>query len=75
MIDQLTLGGYSTQTSKYYVRNIAALAKHYNRSPDEISLDEVHAFLAYLLRERKCAESTVSQNINALKFFYDRVLH
>jgi len=75
MIDQLTLGGYSTQTSKYYLRHVDALAKHYGRSPDKISLDEIHAYLAQRLRKPKCSEATLSQIINALKFFYDRVLH
>jgi site-specific recombinase XerD len=74
MTDQLTLGGYSTQTSKYYLRHVAALAKHYGRSPDKISLDEIHAYLAHLLRRGR-SESTLAQIINALKFFYDRVLH
>ncbi len=68
MTDQLTLGGYCTQTSKYYLRHIAALAKHYGRSPDKISLDEIHAYLAQRLRKPKCSEATLSQILNALKF-------
>ena len=74
LMDQLTIGGYCVVTRKTYVRHVADLAKHYDRSPDQISLEEIHAYLAQLLREGKCADSSIRRIVNALKFFYARVV-
>ena len=46
------------------------LAKHYRRSPDQLTNDEVQAYLAHLILERKVSWSTCSQAANAFRFLY-----
>jgi integrase/recombinase XerD len=73
MIRELELHRKSPLTVKAYVRAVAELAKHYGRSPDAISVEEVRNFLHYLITERKVAFSTCNQKLSAIRFFYRHV--
>jgi integrase/recombinase XerD len=53
-----------------YVAAVAALARHYGRSPLDITSAEVRSYLLALLQEHKLAPRTVNQHIGALKTFY-----
>jgi integrase/recombinase XerD len=49
---------------------VVRLAKHYRRSPDQITDDEIQTYLAYLIQERKLSWSTCSQAANAFRLLY-----
>lgn len=51
MIRDMTVRGFAPRTHKAYIAAVVKLAKHYRRSPDQ--LDEVQAYLAQLIQERK----------------------
>jgi integrase/recombinase XerD len=70
MIRDLTVRGLAPRTHKAYVAAVVGLAKHYRRSPDQITNDEVQTYLAYLIQERKLSWSTCSQAANAFRFLY-----
>lgn len=59
MIQAMTIRGFSPRTHESYLRAIRGLAKHYRRSPDELSVEEVQAYLAYLITERKRSRNGV----------------
>jgi site-specific recombinase XerD len=50
------------------------MAKYYNRSPDQISTDEVQQYLLHLLKDKKFSYSTCNCLVSALKFFYEKTL-
>lgn len=52
----------------------AQLARHYRRSRDRITLEEVRSFLHYPMTERKLAFSSCNQELAAIGFFYREVL-
>ena len=60
MLDALQLRGLSPCTCVSYVRAVARLARHYRRSPDALSAEEVQQYLLHLLRERKLARERQS---------------
>ncbi len=62
----------STQAS--YLRCARLLAKHYMRSPAELSEEEVRGFLLYLQDERQAKPSTLKVYIAAFKFLYNVTL-
>lgn len=66
----LAIRGMSERTREAYVGALAALAKHYGRSPDRLSQDEVQRYLLYLLTERKLAASSCNVAASAFQFFY-----
>ncbi|MGH7311654.1 MAG: tyrosine-type recombinase/integrase [Candidatus Rokuibacteriota bacterium] len=75
MIRDMTLRGFAPRTHKAYVAAVVRLAKHYRRSPNEITNDEVQTYLAHLIQERKLSWSTCSQAANAFRFLYHVTLN
>jgi integrase/recombinase XerD len=74
MLDALQLRGLAARTQEAYIGAVAGLAKHYHRSPDQLSAHEVQDYLIHLIRERKLATSSVNQAGSAFRFFYGTVL-
>ena len=74
MLDALQLRGMADRTQEAYIEAVAHLARHYARSPDKLSAEEVQRYLLHLLRERKLARSSVNQYGCAYRFFYGTVL-
>ncbi len=74
MIRELELQRKSQNTIDAYVVAVSELARHYNRSPDVISRDEVRDFIHYLIVQRKLASATVNQRLSGIRFFYRLVL-
>ena len=74
MLDALVLRGMATRTQEAYIDAVARLARHYRRSPDTLTADEVQHYLLYLLRERHLSRSSVNQYGCACRFLYGTVL-
>jgi len=74
LIDEIDLRGLAPNTKRNYVHWVAELAKHFHRSPDKISDEEIKIFLILLLRVRKLAVSTLIVAVSALRFFFGNVL-
>lgn len=73
-VRELTIRGRADTTIHAYVANVAALAKHYHRSPDLISDEEVRTWLEYLRRDRKLSGSTLNAAVHAVRAFQEWVL-
>jgi len=73
-IEVLTLKGYSPRTIQSYVSVVAQLARHYHRSPAELSAPEVRAYLYYLHTQTDRSPSTLNVVVSGLRLFYDEVL-
>jgi site-specific recombinase XerD len=74
MLDALQLRGMSERTQQSYVEAVARLARHYHRSPEQLSAEDVQAYLLHLLRERHLSRSTLNQYGCAFRFLYRIVL-
>jgi len=70
MIRDMTVRGLARRTHETYIAAVVRLAKHYRRSPDQLTNDEVQAYLAHLILERKLSWSTCSQAAHAFRFLY-----
>jgi site-specific recombinase XerD len=70
MIRDMTVRGFAPRTHKSYLAAVVRLAKHYRRSPAQITDEEIQTYLAYLIQERKLSWSTCSQAANAFRFLY-----
>lgn len=70
MIRDMALRGFSPRTHQAYIGAVVGLAKYYRRSPDQITNDEVQAYLAHLIQERELSWSTCSQAAHAFRFLY-----
>lgn len=74
MIRELQLQRKSEFTIKAYVAAVSQLARHYNRSPDQISRAEVRQYVHYMIAEKKLATGTVNTNLAGIQFYYQHVL-
>ncbi len=74
MSDAMILRGFAARTQESYLAAVRALAKHYRRSPDLLTAEEVEAYHLHLIVERKLAYSSVNQSASACRFLFDKVL-
>ena len=70
MRDDLELEGMSPKTQKAYTAAVRGLAKHYRKSPDQLTLQQVLDYILHLKRDRKLAIGTLRPIVNGIKFFY-----
>jgi hypothetical protein len=69
MIEDMRAAGLAPGTQALYLDAVRNLAAHYRRSPDELSEEEVRAYLLSL-RERGVALGTFKTNHGGIQFFY-----
>jgi site-specific recombinase XerD len=71
--EYLTLRGYSERTQQSYVAAVAALARHYGRSPDQITDAQIREYLLWR-HEQGRSFSTINIEVSALRLFYADIL-
>jgi len=74
MDDAMLLRGFATRTRESYLAAVRALAKHYRRSPDLLTTEEIEAYHLHLIVERRLAYASVNQSACACRFLFDKVL-
>lgn len=74
MDDAMVLRGFALRTRESYLAAVTALAKHYHRSPDLLSSEEVQAYLLHLIVQRRLAYASVNQAACACRFLFGAVL-
>lgn len=74
MDDAMILRGFALRTRESYLAAVRALAKHYRRSPDLLTTEEIEAYHLHLIVERKLAYASVNQSACACRFLFDKVL-
>jgi site-specific recombinase XerD len=76
MVEQLKLKGYSESTIKTYQNELAqfliALKGHL---VDDCDAQKVRSYLLYCHNHLKLTENTLHSRLNALKFYFEQVLH
>jgi integrase/recombinase XerD len=71
MIEDMQLRGMSEKTQESYVRSVRKLAEHYNKSPDQITEEELRQYFLYLTNVKKYARATTTIALCGIKFFYN----
>jgi integrase/recombinase XerD len=67
---------YSEETVKTYKSYFEEFINYYNKEEiDKIDEKQIIGFLRYLVMERKVSTSIQGQAINAIKFYYERVMY
>ena len=74
MIDAMVLRGFRPRTQVSYLRAVSQMARHYHRSPELITDQEVQAYLLHLVRDRQLARTSVNQVSSATRFLICEVL-
>jgi len=70
MIRDMSVRGFSPHTHESYIAAVRDLARHYRRSPDQLSAEEVQAYLAHMVTTRRLSWSTRNIAACAFRFLY-----
>ena len=73
MIEDLQLRNYSAATISNYVGYVARFAKHFGRSPEVLTSEDVRQYQLHLL-QKKVSWNTFNLSVCALRFLYGTTL-
>jgi len=74
MMEDLQLHGYARGTQESYLRAVRILAEYYDRSPDQLTEDQIRAFFIHLIGQRRLTRPTLVMYRAAIRFFYEATL-
>jgi site-specific recombinase XerD len=69
LLEDMQVRNYSPRTIEAYVAAVARLARHFMRSPDQLTSEDIRAFQVHLLSV-KTSWSQFNQVVCGLRFFY-----
>ena len=70
MINDITVRGLAHSTMTAYLRSVTRLARHYRRSPDQISAPEVQAYLLFLHQNYGPSWATCNTIRHGMRFLF-----
>ncbi len=71
---ELKLRGFTPATLKSYLQFNGQFLQYINKKPENMDVDDIKKYLAYLISERKLKPASVNLAFSALKFYYDAIL-
>ncbi len=74
MMQDLRLRNLAENTQEAYLRSVAKLAQHFQKSPDLLSTEEVRSYLIYLLEKKHASPQSYIQVLAALRFLFNVTL-
>jgi integrase/recombinase XerD len=74
MIEEMKLRNFSPATQASYVYAVSRLARYHNKPPDQLSKENIRAFLVHLTMERKLSPNSLTGYCCGLRFFYNETL-
>ena len=74
MIEEMKLRNFSTATQESYVYAVSRLVRYHHKSPDQLSKEDIRAFLVHLTIERKLSPNSLTGYCSGLRFFYNETL-
>jgi hypothetical protein len=72
MLEDMKLAGLAAKTQEVYLQAVSALAKHYRRSPDQLTEEEVRRYLLEV--QEHGARGTFKTCHYGIQFFYRNTL-
>ena len=66
----MELRGRSAETIQEYETKVRLYQEYYDKSADEMGIEEIQGYLHYLLTEKKLSASSVNTYNSALRFVY-----
>lgn len=70
MIDDMQIRNLSLNTQKSYLLQVAAFAKYFSQSPEDLGPEEIRDYQIYLINDKQLAPSSLCITVSALRFLY-----
>lgn len=74
MIESMRQRGFSVRTQQSYTYAVADLARYHARSPQHLEPADVASYFRHLALERELAPASCRLHLNAIRYFYLKVL-
>jgi len=74
MLQDLQLRGYSERTQQMYLRAVRKLAEHYDKSPDQITEQELRDYFLYVKNVKKWSRTASTIALCGIKFFFENTI-
>ena len=68
MIEEMKLRNFASRTQKSYVATMVGLARHYRQFPDQLTQEQIRAYLLHL-QDRGLSANSQNVAISGLRFF------
>src|SRR2546428_14122313 len=73
MIEEMKLRNFASRTQKSYVAAMVGLARHYHQFPDQLTQEQIRAYLLHL-QDRGLSANSQNAAISGLRFLYHELL-
>lgn len=70
MLTDLRIRNYAERTQGIYIRRVAEMARHFKRSPDTLTAEDLRGYLRHLKEDQGVSRSAFAQVVGALRFLY-----
>ena len=75
MDNEMSLKNNAFATRQNYIRGVRSLMLHYQRLPENCSVDEIKAYLVHVRDEKGYSSSTINLRVCGLKYYFRFVVH
>ncbi len=75
MIEDMQVRNLSPHTQTSYVQQVSLFARHFGKSPEILSPEDIRTYQLYLTNEKKLAPSSILIAVASLRFLYKVTLH
>lgn len=70
MLDDMRIRNFALCTQEQYLITVAAFAKHFGKSPEKLTPEDIRTYQLYLLDEKGLSPSSLNVAVSALRFLY-----
>jgi site-specific recombinase XerD len=70
MTEDMQVRNFSPNTQLSYVQQVSLFARHFQKSPAVLGLDEIRRYQVYLTTEKKLSPGSIHIAVSALRFLY-----
>ena len=74
MLEELRRRNYAESTIDAYIHTVEHFSRHFHRSPDQLTEQELRDYFTYLVETKKVPSSTLRTEIFGVKFLFDKTL-
>jgi integrase/recombinase XerD len=75
MDNEMSLKNNAFATRQNYIRGVRDLILHFQRLPEDCTVDEIKAYLVYVRDEKGLSSSTINTRVCGLKYYFRFVVH
>ncbi len=74
MLEDMQIRNFALGTQQAYIKAVAAFARYFNRSPDQLGPEEIRTYQVHLVQQKETGYGVLNTLVCGLRFFYHTTL-